>query len=206
MTEIPTKVTTPVGICSYPALFAPKAQSNKAGAKAKYSLTIVFTPEQQKTPEYEALKQAALEAGRKKFGADFEAKVLKGSYKWAIRKDGEEKGYGKGTTFINLRSDGKPGVVSRFAGPDGKPQVITAEMQVPGNPNEVYPGCLVRASVSAYGYDTDGNRGVSFGLNNVQKMGEGARIDGRKAATEEFEADLTQPVADLGDVTAESLL
>jgi hypothetical protein len=58
----------------------------------------------------------------------------------------------------------------------------------------------VRASLRAFAYDTNGNKGVSFGLNNIQKLGEGQRLDGRKAATDEFDADLSQAPADISAV------
>ena len=40
-----------------------------------------------------------------------------------------------------------------------------------------YAGAIVRAQLSAFPYDTDGNKGVSFGLNNIQKLAEGEEID-----------------------------
>jgi hypothetical protein len=61
----------------------------------------------------------------------------------------------------------------------------------------MYPGAQVRGSVSAFGYDYQGNKGVSFGLNNLQKLGEGERIDGRVAADAEFDVDMSESPADL---------
>lgn len=60
-----------------------------------------------------------------------------------------------------------------------------------------YPGAIVRAHLSAFSYDTDGNKGVSFGLNHVQKLAEGERIDGRQSADEVFDADMSAKPAEL---------
>jgi hypothetical protein len=48
----------------------------------------------------------------------------------------------------------------------------------------------VRFSGNAYAYNQAGNKGITFGLNNVQKVADGERIDGRAEASEEF-ADLS---------------
>ena len=104
-------------------------------------------------------------------------------------RDGAEKatvGFGPGKTFINVSSKRQPGVVDRFAGPDGKPRVIT-------DPDEIYSGCRVRASLLPFAYDTQGNKGVSFLLGNVQKLGEGPRLDGRLRAEDEFDALEEEP-------------
>jgi hypothetical protein len=103
--------------------------------------------------------------------------------RWPFR-DGAEKatdGYGPGKTFLNVNSNRQPGVVSKYAGPDGKPLPIT-------DPDEVYPGCRVRVSLVPFAYEAQGNKGVSFMLGNVQKLSDGPRLDGRLRAEDEFEA------------------
>jgi hypothetical protein len=109
--------------------------------------------------------------------------------RWPFR-DGAERegqGYGSGTTFINVSSKQQPGVVDRYAGPNGKPRPIT-------DLSELYPGCFVHATVRPFSYDTNGSKGVSFALNNLQKLRDGERIDGRLRAEDEFEA--IEPAAD----------
>ena len=89
--------------------------------------------------------------------------------------------YPPGSVYINVRSKQPPGIVSRFAGEDGRPLRIT-------DPSEVYSGCQVRASLNVFAYDRAGNRGISLGLNNVQKLADGERLDGRLKAEDDFEA------------------
>ena len=57
----------------------------------------------------------------------------------------------------------------------------------------------MRFSITAFGYDVKGNKGISFALNNVQKWADGERLDGRVRAEDEFSAEA--PVtADLSDL------
>ena len=76
--------------------------------------------------------------------------------------------------FVNANSNERPGIVDRKRIP------IT-------DPLEVYSGCYVRASISFYPFNTNGNRGVACGLQNVQKWCEGEPLNGRVRAEDEFE-------------------
>ena len=137
------------------------------------------------------LERVAEAVGREKWGAKYDALLKTGKIRSPFRLDGEEKGYPAGSVFVNIKSKQAPGIVSIYPGPDGKPKKIT-------DPAELYAGCYARASVRAFAYDTQGNKGVSFALNNLQKMGDGERLDGRSRAEDEFEAD-SSAAADLED-------
>lgn len=190
-TEVSRKVITPEAIISYPHLFTPQAV--KPGDPEKYSAALVFTDGTDLTP----LKRAAVAAAREKFSqAD---KLIKaGKIKMPFRDDGEEKGYPEGSVFINVKTDSQPGVVSTIPDPDngGRPTRID-------DPEEVYPGAIVLASVVAYGWEYMGKKGVSFALNNIQKLRDGERLDGKVAAVDEFDAD-EDAVASLEDLTDEA--
>lgn len=80
-----------------------------------------------------------------------------------------------GCYFINATSTEKPGVVDRKRIP------IT-------DPLAVYSGCYVRASVTVFPFNTNGNRGVSCGLSNVQFWCDGEPLNGRVRAEDEFSA------------------
>jgi hypothetical protein len=54
--------------------------------------------------------------------------------------------------------------------------------------SEVYSGCYARVSINAFAYNTNGNRGISFGLNHVQKTRDGDFLGGRTRAEDDFEA------------------
>ena len=172
----PIRVTTPECILSYPHLFEPtKVNQNNASEKAKYSASFVFAPGVDLTD----LKAAAAEAGLRKWGGKFEGMVKEKKLRLPFRTDAVEKGYAEGSVFINARSDNKPGLVMPFAGEDGRPANVE-------NPDIMYPGSRVRASLVAFAYDTLGNMGVSFALGNVQWLGDGERLDSRVAAADDF--------------------
>jgi hypothetical protein len=201
MTEAPkkpsTRVTTPEAILSYPHLFEPSAGPD--GGEAKYSATFVFP----KGTDLTALKAAALAAGVAKFGeGKFQEGVRSGKLYWPFRDDVEDKGYPAGSIFLGARNKQAPGLVSRKknAANADRPMPITAESQKPGNEDELYAGCKVRASLSAFAFDSHGKKGVSFALGNVQKLGEGERLDSRRAAEDEFEADLSETPASIDDL------
>lgn len=206
------RVKTPEASLSYPALFVAKLMPKQPGAPAgtpdvyKYQATLVFDP----GTDLSALEAAAYAVGEEKFGSKFREMKKAKKVKWPfldgndgrfLNDDGTAKaGFGPGKIAIatNAAEDRKPGVVSRYAGPDGKPLEIT-------NPKEIYPGCRVRASLDCFAYDMPTSKGVTFGLNNIQKLGDGKRLDGRVAATDDFEALETEP-ASMDDDSLDDIL
>lgn len=175
-----SKVITPEAMLSYPNLDEPKVPQGQT--EPVFSCALVFAAD----ADLSAMKAAVKAVGEEKFGDKFAAMVKAGKLKLPFRTDGEEKGYPEGSTFINVKSKQKPGIVSRYAGSDGKPMPIT-------NMAEIYAGCFVRASLRAFAYDNNGNRGISFALNNIQKLKDGQRIDGRMKAEDEFTAEESAP-------------
>jgi hypothetical protein len=172
-------VLTPKFRVSYPSVF--KAQMNKLSNKEEYSVTALFP----KGTDLSVLKKAAAEACAKKWGAD-QTKWPK-NLKLPFRDQGEKirnakeegkappEGYEEGGVFMTLKSQEKPGLV------DEKVQDII-------DTSQFYAGCFARASVSAYAYDNTGNRGISFGLRNIQKVGDGEPLSGRTRAVDDFQA------------------
>lgn len=193
------RVTTPIATLSYPNLFVPRAFEE--GQPEFYSAVLVFSPDAQESAEFKAMKVAAKAALVKKFGDKTEALLRSGKLSIPFREDSEEKGYPKGSVWVNAKTKNPPGVVSRRADPfTNKPAVISAQSQVPGDPDELYAGCLVRASITFFPYDKMGNKGVGVALNNIQKWDDGTRIDNRMAAQDEFEADLSETPPSMDDL------
>ena len=67
-------------------------------------------------------------------------------------------------------------------GPDGGLVKIT-------DPNVIYPGVIVRASLRIYGYGGKGSPyqpGISFGLNNILKVDDGPRLKTGRPDGSEF--------------------
>ena len=168
------KATTPVGRVSYPNVF--RAHQSELSGKLEYSVVLVFGPD----ADLSALKKAAQNAIVEKWGADkakWPANLRSPLRRCEDRaKEGVlPEGYPEGGTFITIKSNQAPGLV------DGNLQSIIEE-------RDFYAGCYARATVAAYAYDVTGNRGVSFGLRNLQKTGEGEPISGRTAPEDDFQA------------------
>jgi hypothetical protein len=167
------KLMTPVFRVSFPSVF--KASSYEGGAP-KYSVCAVWEPAKF-TAKDQALWAAlqglvdtvSVEKFKKKLSA------LPANFKKPFR-DGTEKeglaGFGEGKVFANLSSNMKPGIIFL----DNTPLV---------DPEEFYPGCYARATVTAYAYDNVG-KGVALGLQNLQKIKDGDRLDSRTEPSEDF--------------------
>jgi hypothetical protein len=182
-----TKVITPEAVISYPHIFEP--QTPPGSSEPVYSCALVFKDDVDITD----MKAAANVVAKAEWGDKTREMVKAGKVRMPFRENGEEKGYPAGSTFINVKSRQKPGVVSRYADEKtGKPAVIE-------DPSEIYPGAIVKASLRAYAYDMNGNRGVSFALVNLQKIKDGPRMDGRLSAADEFTAE-ARPTADISDL------
>jgi hypothetical protein len=182
-----SKVISPQAVLSYPHLFEPNLPPG--ATEPVYSCALVF----EKGTDLAELKKAALAAATEKFGNKAEGLIRDGKLKMPFRTDAEDKGYPAGSIFMNVKNKSKPGIVSTYPGADGKPTTID-------DPSAIYAGCKVRASLRAYAYDVSGNKGVAFSLGNLQKLADGDRLDGRKRAEDEFEADLSAKPADLDDI------
>lgn len=165
-------VLTPPFRVSYPNVFKPR--HNDLNGKDEYSVVALF----KKGEDLSALKKAAEAAVIEKWGSD--------KSKWPTNlrspfRDQKERakdgalpaGYEEGAIFINLKSSQRPGVV------DQKVQDIIDE-------SDFYAGCYARATIGAYAYDQKGNRGVAFGLGNIQKVKEGEPLGNRTKATDDF--------------------
>lgn len=199
-TKKSSNLLSPLGTFNYPTLFVPRVPNNSApGTKARYSVDVWFAPLSAMAPEdqarYKALQNAAVTAAVDKWGREKVAVWLKeGKLNMPFKKDVESKGMdpSRFETYIKPWSTQQPGVVSIYRDPKtGKPLPVTVERQI-------YSGAEGRVSLRVWCFDTEGNRGVSFGLANVQKVRDGERLDGRSSAEDEFEATEDAGTSDLG--------
>lgn len=195
------RIQTPVATLSYPHLFTASVMKGETDmTKAKFSAAFVFPAGTDLTE----MKSAVLEVAREKFGVDTDQLIAAKKLYLPFRTDGDEKGYPEGSVYVGARSKDQPVVVSLIPdpnnlGPDGKgrPMVITSQV-------EVYAGIQVRGLLSVYAYDTSGNRGVTFGLEGVQKIADGERLDNRVNPVNVFEADPDAAASfDLSEATGE---
>ena len=142
------------------------------GGDPKYSVSAIVPKSDVKTVE--AVK-VAIEQAKKDSVSKWGGKIP-GNLKTPLR-DGDidrpdDEAY-KGCYFFNANSRQAPQVV------DGKVQPIIDQ-------SEVYSGCYGRVSVTFYGYNSNGNRGIAAGLGNIQKLKDGEPLGGRAKASDDF--------------------
>ena len=173
MADSPTRVITGKCRLSYVHVFEPF--SVKDDQAKKYSCVLLIPKTDKKTLDaIKKAQQAALEDGKNKV---FNGKVPK-AWKSTLH-DGDEEAdlernpeY-KGHMYVTVSSSTRPGVVDSELNP------ITSS-------TEVYSGCYARVSINAFAFNVQGNRGVGFGLNNLQKLGDGESFGGYTRAEEDF--------------------
>lgn len=78
--------------------------------------------------------------------------------------------------FINANATSAPGIVDADRNP-----ILTR--------SEVYSGVYGRASISFYAFNSNGNKGIACGLNNLQKMRDGEPLGGKNSAESDFTTD-----------------
>ena len=66
------------------------------------------------------------------------------------------------------------------------PQIVGADCRPLPDRAAFYSGCYGRASVSFFAYNSNGNRGIACGLNNLQKLRNGEPLGGRATAAADF--------------------
>jgi hypothetical protein len=79
-----------------------------------------------------------------------------------------------------------------------RPKVVDINVQEIIDRDQVYAGCYVRASVNCYCYDQLGNRGVAFGLLNLQKVRDGEAFGVTSKPEDDF-SDSAQVASKYGD-------
>lgn len=168
-----TKVITGKVRFSYCHVWEPDAME---GQEPRYSTAILIQKSDKTTLKKidEAIKEA-LELGKTKFGGKNPTK-----YKHPLMDGDEEKPDSpeyEGMMFLNAKSKEKPGIVDQDLNP-----IL--------DKSEFYSGCYGRASITFYAFDTNGNKGIACALNNLQKLEDGERFDGRASAEEDFADDL----------------
>ena len=75
--------------------------------------------------------------------------------------------------FVNANSATAPGIVD-------------ADRQPILDRSEVYSGVYGRASINFYAFNSNGNKGIACGLNNLQKIRDGESLGGKSRAEDDF--------------------
>ena len=174
----PTKVITgPKTRWSYANVWDAKSIN---GGAPKYSISLIIPKSDTKTVEkIKAAIQAAYEEGHGKLKGNGKSVPALSVIKTPLR-DGDterpdDEAY-KNCYFINANSATAPGIVDADRNP-----ILER--------SEVYSGVYGRASISFYAFNSNGNRGIACGLNNLQKISDGEPLGGKARAEDDFNTE-----------------
>jgi hypothetical protein len=172
--KLNTKIVTPVIRCSYPKLAQPDTQER--GGKFGLSIPLPKSDKAACDALTEIMKNAAVNTWGEKY------KNLGGVTSFVSDCDNdpelsEDEVY-KGCLKFSAKSKKRPGIVF----PNMEP-VPTEEIE-----DVIYPGCWIRASITAYGTETGGKKTIAFWLNSVMFIKNGEALGGASNPKEDFAA------------------
>lgn len=189
---MPTEtLITPDFRAAFISVFKATSMKNADGStsKPKYSIRAVFPPQANLAP----LKKEAEAVAKEKWG-DKIPKTLRSPFRLNEELEAPIEGIGDDWT-----------VMSFSANEDRRPGLVDAKLQDIIDDTDVYSGAWYRAQVRAFAYDTAGNKGVSFGLQNVQKLRDDDPLgNGRIPASKAFDP-VDAPANAAGAKTATSI-
>ena len=176
MNTTSTKVITGRNtVMSYLNVTKPKAPIG--GGAPKYSVSLIIPKSDTATVEkIRTAIKAAYEEGLGKLKGSSRSVPALEDIKTPLR-DGDRDRKGdpvyKDAWFVNANCSTKPGVVD-------------ADLIPIFDEAELYSGIIGRASINFYAYNSNGNRGIACGLNNIQKLSDGTPLCGRSRAEDDF--------------------
>ena len=169
-----TKVITGVNTrWSYANVWDPKSIN---GGAPKYSVSLIIPKSDTATVEkIKAAIQAAYEEGESKLKGNGKTvpalSVLKTPLRDGDLERPDDEAY-KGCYFINANSG-----------------IVDADRQPILERSEVYSGVYGRASINLYAFNSNGNKGIACGLNNLQKIRDGEPLGGKSRAEDDFASE-----------------
>jgi hypothetical protein len=179
-----TKVNNPMKVItgpdtrwSYANVWEPKSIN---GGTPKYSVSLIIPKSDTKTvARIKGAIEAAYLEGEAKLKGNGKVVPPLAAIKSPLR-DGDierpdDAAYA-GAYFINANATTAPGIVDTDRNP-----ILTR--------SEVYSGVYGRASISFYAFNSNGNRGIACGLNNLQKVRDGEPLGGKISAENDFATD-----------------
>lgn len=174
----PMKVITgPDTRWSYCNVWQPKSIN---GGTPKYSVSLIIPKSDTATiKKIEAAIEAAYKEGEAKLKGNGRSvpalSVLKTPLRDGDAERPDDEAYAN-AYFVNANSATAPGIVDA----DRQPIIDTSE---------VYSGLYGRASINFYAFNSNGNKGIACGLNNLQKIRDGEPLGGKSRAEDDFADD-----------------
>ena len=150
------------------------------GGTPKFSVSLIIPKTDTVTVQkVRAAIEAAYEEGQAKLRGNGRTVPPLSAIKTPLRDGDTERpddpAYA-GCYFINANSATAPGIVDADCNP-----ILTR--------SEVYSGVYGRASINFYAFNSNGNKGIACGLNNLQKIRDGEPLGGKASAASDFSTD-----------------
>ena len=150
------------------------------GGTPKFSVSLIIPKSDTATVQkIKAAIKAAYEEGQAKLKGNGRSVPPLTAIKTPLRDGDTERpddpAY-EDSWFINSNSSTPPGIVDADCNP-----ILTR--------SEVYSGVYGRASINVYAYNSNGNKGIACGLNNLQKIRDGEPLGGKASAASDFATD-----------------
>lgn len=197
------RLITPEATLHWAYLFRAREPKKGSAREAMYMCDLVFTPAIMQTPEFQAMRDAAQKVAKEAFGDKLAGLIAADKFInpfWKVERKIDAAtgklppGYEAGGVYITIKSKQRPGIVKPAGG--GFEPIL--------DENEIYPGCIVRASVDVWAYDNE-SKGVSFGLSNILKVRDGERLGGGRPAAQDDFAALAGTLAAAAGTPAEDI-
>lgn len=170
-----TKVITGINTrWSYANVWQPKSIN---GSTPKYSVSLIIPKADSKTvAKIKAAIEEAYQEGASKLKGNGRSvpalSILKSPLRDGDIERPDDETYA-GAYFINANATTAPGIVDK-----DRNEII--------DHSEVYSGVYGRASISFYAFNSNGNKGIACGLNNLQKIRDGKPLGSKASAESDF--------------------
>jgi len=170
-------ITGPNTRWSYANVWEPKSIN---GGTPKYSISLIIPKSDTVTvAKIKAAIEAAYQEGQAKLRGNGKSvpalNLIKNPMRDGDLERPDDPAYAN-SYFINANSATAPGIVDADRNP-----VLTR--------SEVYSGVYGRASITFYAFNSQGNRGIACGLNNLQLLRAGEPLGGKASAESDFASE-----------------
>ena len=187
------RLLTPIFRASFPDVFQKRVFQGQGEESGRYACaalfsgftvkdgrTVIKVPDAWSPKDQEKWKKLIAECNRVSMEAFKKpmSELDRAVYKLPFHR-GEEKGYagyGPGVVYVTMSAK------------NIKPTVVGRDLTTPLGPEEFYAGCFARASVTPFAFNNIG-KGIALGLNHLQKLKDGERLDSFRSAEDDFGSD-----------------
>ena len=150
------------------------------GSTPKFSVSLIIPKSDKKTlSKIKAAIESAYKEGESKLKGTGKTVPALSALKTPLRDGDTERpddpAYAN-AYFVNANSATAPGIVDKTCQP-----IIDR--------SEVYSGVYGRASINFYAFNSNGNKGIACGLQNLQKIRDGEPLGGRSKPEDDFATD-----------------